>query len=32
MRFAVVTYRDHPPQDSTYVTKVKDFTDDTEII
>ena len=31
LRFAVVTYRDHPPQDSTYVTKVQDFTDDRAI-
>lgn len=26
LRFALVCYRDHPPQDSTYVTKVFDFT------
>lgn len=32
LRFAVVTYRDHPPQDSSYVTQYKDFTDATEII
>lgn len=31
LRFAVVTYRDHPPQESTYVTKIKDFTNDKEI-
>lgn len=31
LRFAVVTYRDHPPQDSTYVTKIQDFTNDREI-
>jgi len=31
LRFAVVTYRDHPPQDSTYVTKMQDFTNDKEI-
>jgi hypothetical protein len=31
LRFAVVTYRDHPPQDSTYVTKIQDFTNDKEI-
>jgi len=27
IRFGVVSYRDHPPQDRTYVTKVFDFTD-----
>jgi hypothetical protein len=27
-----VTYRDHPPQDSTYVTKILDFTDEKEAI
>jgi glucokinase len=27
-RFALVAYRDHPPQDNSYVTKVYDFTDD----
>ena len=27
LRFAIVTYRDHPPQDSSYVTKHLDFTD-----
>ncbi|TXT57427.1 MAG: hypothetical protein BAJATHORv1_10129 [Candidatus Thorarchaeota archaeon] len=27
-RFGIVSYRDHPPQDRTYVTKVFDFTDD----
>lgn len=26
VRFAVVSYRDHPPQESTYVTNVFDFT------
>lgn len=29
VRFALVSYRDHPPQDSTYITKVFDFTSDT---
>merc|ERR1719353_1034911 len=28
VRFALVSYRDHPPQDSTYVTKVFPFTAD----
>lgn len=32
LRFAVVTYRDHPPQDSSYVTQYKDFTDANEIV
>jgi hypothetical protein len=27
IRFGVVSYRDHPPQDRSYVTKVFDFTD-----
>lgn len=27
LRFAIVSYRDHPPQDSTYVTQALDFTD-----
>ncbi|MHA1770246.1 MAG: vWA domain-containing protein [Candidatus Thorarchaeota archaeon] len=27
IRFAVVSYRDHPPQDYTYVTKIFDFTE-----
>ena len=26
IRFGVVSYRDHPPQDRSYVTKVFDFT------
>lgn len=26
LRFAIVAYRDHPPQDETYVTNIKDFT------
>jgi len=29
VRFALVSYRDHPPQDSSYITKVFDFTDGT---
>jgi len=28
IRFGVVSYRDHPPQDKSYVTKVFDFADD----
>ena len=28
IRFALVVYRDHPPQDKTYVTRVFDFTTD----
>lgn len=32
LRFAVVTYRDHPPQDHTYVTQFKDFTDANECV
>jgi hypothetical protein len=27
IRFGIVSYRDHPPQDYTYVTRVFDFTD-----
>merc|ERR1712188_73337 len=30
VRFALVSYRDHPPQDSSYITKVFDFTDNTD--
>lgn len=29
VRFALVSYRDHPPQDSSYVTKKFEFTSDT---
>ncbi|MFM7851163.1 MAG: hypothetical protein ACKO96_04415 [Flammeovirgaceae bacterium] len=32
MRFAIVSYRDHPPQESSYVTQIKDFTDATDAI
>merc|ERR1719456_1739614 len=32
VRFALVSYRDHPPQDSTYVTKVFDFTTDVGVM
>lgn len=32
MRFAIVAYRDHPPQDSSYVTQHLDFTDQFEAI
>jgi hypothetical protein len=28
IRFAIVSYRDHPPQDKTYVTRIFDFTED----
>merc|ERR1711977_619566 len=28
VRFALVSYRDHPPQDRSYITKVFDFTQD----
>ena len=28
IRFGIVSYRDHPPQDRTYVTKTLDFTED----
>jgi hypothetical protein len=27
VRFGLVSYRDHPPQDSSYITKVFDFTE-----
>merc|ERR1719247_2678372 len=32
VRFALVSYRDHPPQDSTYVTKVFPFTADVGVM
>ena len=32
MRFAIVSYRDHHPQDTTYVTQIQDFTDNFEAI
>jgi Mg-chelatase subunit ChlD len=32
LRVAIVTYRDHPPQDSSYASRVVDFTDDTNKI
>jgi hypothetical protein len=32
LRFAIVTYRDHPPQESSYVTQYQDFTDANEAI
>ena len=28
LRIALVEYRDHPPEDRTFVTKVNNFTDD----
>ena len=27
LNVALILYRDHPPQDSTFITKVHDFTD-----
>lgn len=30
LNVALILYRDHPPQDSTFVTQVHDFTDDAE--
>jgi hypothetical protein len=30
LNVALILYRDHPPQDSTFVIKVNDFTDDAE--
>jgi len=32
IRFALVMYRDHPPQDSTYVTQIREFTSDITIM
>lgn len=32
LRFGVVAYRDHAPQDNTYVTKINDFTNDINTI
>lgn len=32
LRFAVVSYRDHPPQDHTYVTKFQDFSDEHDTV
>jgi hypothetical protein len=32
VRFALVKYRDHPPQDSTFVTEVYPFTDSIEVM
>lgn len=32
LRFGLVSYRDHPPQEKTYVTKKYDFTDQIDII
>lgn len=32
IQFSVVAYRDHPPQDESYVTKVQDFCDEFEAI
>jgi hypothetical protein len=28
LRIALVNYRDHPPQENTYITQINDFTDD----
>lgn len=30
VRFALVSYRDHPPQEKTYVTRVHGFTEEVE--
>jgi hypothetical protein len=30
LNVALILYRDHPPQDNTFVIKVNDFTDDAE--
>ena len=30
LNVALILYRDHPPQDNTFVIKVHDFTDDAE--
>jgi hypothetical protein len=30
LNVALILYRDHPPQDDTFIIKVNDFTDDTE--
>lgn len=30
LNVALILYRDHPPQDSTFVIKVNNFTDDAE--
>lgn len=32
LEFGFVDYKDHPPQDSTYVTKVKEFCSDAEML
>jgi hypothetical protein len=32
LRYALIKYRDHPPQDSTFVTEVYPFTDNIEIM
>lgn len=32
IRFGIVSYRDHPPQDRTYVTRVFDFTDKIKVV
>ena len=32
LRFGFVAYRDHPPQDDTYVTKTQDLADEETII
>jgi len=32
VRFAFVAYRDHPPEDNTYVTKVKDLCSATDVL
>jgi hypothetical protein len=30
LNVALILYRDHPPQDNTFIIKVNDFTDDAE--
>lgn len=32
VRFSLVKYRDHPPQDSTFITEVFDFTENVELM
>ena len=32
VRLALVEYRDHPPQDSTYVTKINDFNNSVQVM
>ena len=32
VRFGLISYRDHPPQEKTYVTQVHPFTEDLEVM